>query len=347
VTAALVSGAAGWLGRRLVLALTRGLPDVAALSAAPPARVRCLVVNRDEEKAIAALAPEAECAIGNLRDPVSLVRFAEGADGGVLFHCAGVIHPRRIREFYDVNVEGTHALLDAAARAGIQRFVHVSSNSPFGSHASSEDAFDEESPYHPYRHYGRSKRLAEELVREAGARGAMQVVIARAPWFYGPGGPERQTRFLQMVKRGRVPLVGGGRNVRSMSYVDNLCQGLLLCARVDAASGRSYWIADRRAYAMREIVDTVAGVLEQDFGMTTRRQRALPAVVGRCAALADGAIQSLGLYQQEIHVLSEMNQNIACSIARAERELGYDPRIELREGMRRTIAALLGAGAAI
>ena len=55
-------------------------------------------------------------------------------------------------------------------------------------------------------------------------------------------------------------------------------------------------------------------------------------------------IQGVGLYQQEIHVLSEMNKTIACTIAKAEGELGYDPKIELREGMRRSIASLVAEG---
>jgi nucleoside-diphosphate-sugar epimerase len=186
---------------------------------------------------------------------------------------------------------------------------------------------------------------AEMLVHEAAARSALETAIVRPPWFYGPGQPARQVRFFQMIERGRAPLVGGGANLRSMAYVDNLCQGLLLCARRPEARGQTYWIADRRPYAMREIVETVADVLEQDFGRTVRRSwPVLPGFVSDLAALADRAIQGVGLYQQELHVLSEMNKTIACSIAKAEGELGYDPKIELREGMRRSIESLLAGG---
>jgi nucleoside-diphosphate-sugar epimerase len=338
----LVTGASGWLGRNLVRALAQGLADVPALARPAPRRLRCLVTHADEAAIVGRAAPDAACVVGELREPETLAAFVAGAEGATLFHCAGVIHPRRVRDFYAVNVEGTRALLAAAASAGVRRFVHVSSNSPLGSNPDAGHRFDERSPYRPYRHYGRSKKLAEDLVNAAGAAGALETVIVRPPWFYGPGQPARQTRFFEMIERGRMPLVGGGGNLRSMAYVDNLCQGLLLAAAHPAACGQTYWIADRRPYAMREIVATVASLLADEFGRpVARRAPVLPGAIATLAGLADAAIQVVGLYQQEIHVLSETSQHIACSVAKAERELGYDPKIELREGMRRSIAAWL------
>src|SRR2546427_13122870 len=107
-------------------------------------------------------------------------------------------------------------------------------------------------------------------------------------------------------------------------------------------------VADRRPYTMNEIVDTVERLLEHEFGMTVAHRRLrLPALASQVAGVADALLQAIGRYQQEVHVLSEMSQTIACSIARAERELGYDPRIELEEGMRRSIRWCLEQGQTI
>ena len=145
-----------------------------------------------------------------------------------------------------------------------------------------------------------------------------------------------------------VPIVGGGENLRSMAYVDNICQGLLLCERVEAAAGRTYWIADRRPYTSNEIVDTVERVLRDDFGFEVSGKRLrLPSFVSELAWLADKGLQSVTLYHQKIHVLSEMNKHIACRIDRAEKELGYDPKIELEEGMRRSVQWCLDRGIAL
>jgi nucleoside-diphosphate-sugar epimerase len=345
---AIVTGGSGWLGRRLVRALRSGLEDVPELAAGSARPVRCLAPAGSDRALITASDPEARCVPGDLTDAASLAPLLADAEGATVFHCAGLIHPRRVRDFYALNVEGTRSLLDAAAAAGVRRFVHVSSNSPIGCNPDPEHRFDEDSPYHPYMNYGRSKKLAEDLVNAAHARGRMECVIVRPPWFYGPGQPPRQTEFFRMIRDGRMPLVGDGGNRRSMAYTDNIAQGLLLCERTPDAAGRTYWIADRRPYSMIEIVETVADVLEKDFGMTVKRgQIRLPGIVSEVALLADRLIQGVGLYQQKIHVLSEMNKNIACSIERAQRELGYDPKVELREGMRRSVQALLDEGASL
>jgi len=62
-----------------------------------------------------------------------------------------------------------------------------------------------------------------------------------------------------MIQEGRSPDPRDGGNLRSMTYIDNLCQALLLCEREPGASGQTYWVSDRRPYSMNEIVDTVKG----------------------------------------------------------------------------------------
>jgi nucleoside-diphosphate-sugar epimerase len=196
--------------------------------------------------------------------------------------------------------------------------------------------------------YGKSKMMAELTVKAAGEKGAFETVIIRPPWFYGPGQPPRQALFFQMIRDGKAPIVGGGQNRRSMAYVDNICQGLNLCERVEQAKGGVFWIADRRPYEMNEIVDTIERVMETDLDVKcTHKRMRLPGIASEVAWLVDKILQSAGLYHQKIHVLSEMNKTIACTIARAEKELGYAPKIELEEGMRRSIRWMLDNGAVL
>jgi nucleoside-diphosphate-sugar epimerase len=343
----LVTGAPGWLGTRLVRVLLEGLPDVPSLSEPDQARrIRCLVAPGLNSSALRELSGLVETTEGDLRDPDAVSDFLGDAAGATLFHCAGLVHPRgRTRELFSVNVDGTRNLLQAAENARVRRAVVVSSNSPFGLNANRDDYFDEQSPYNPYMSYGRSKMLMEKVVHTYQERGKMETVILRPTWFYGPDQPPRQTRFFQMIRRGRAPIVGSGENRRSLAYVDSVCQALLLCERTPTANGQAYWIADRRPYTMNEIVDTVERLMEQEFGLTVAHKRMrVPSVTGDVARLCDKLIQSLGFYHQEIHVLSEMNGTIACSIAKAERELGYEPTIELEEGMRRSLAWCLREG---
>jgi len=346
---ALVTGAPGWLGTRLVEVLLRGLPDVPSLAMPGSRRVRCLALRGSDVTGLARLGDRVEIVDGDLSDPASVAAFTAGSKGATLFHSAGIIHPTRgIKQLYEVNVEGTRRLVEAARAAGVRRMVHVSSNSPVGTNPRPDHVFDEESPYAPYMGYGRSKMLGEQIVRAANAEGSLETVVIRPPWFYGPGQPPRQALFFQMIKEGKAPLVGAGDNRRSMAYVDNICQGLLLCERVERARGQVYWIADRRPYPMTEILDTIERVIERDFHVAVAHKRMrLPGFAGGVAWLADKMLQSMGVYHQKIHVLSEMNKTIACTTAKAERELGYDPKVELEEGMRRSIRWMLDQGQAL
>src|SRR5690606_2843489 len=164
----------------------------------------------------------------------------------------------------------------------------------------------------------------EQAVERVQQAGRLETVVVRPPWFYGPYQPPRQTLFFEMIRDGRAPIVGSGENMRSMVYIDNLCQGVLLAALVPRANGRVYWIADREAYSMNQIIDTVERLLEREFGFEVRHRRLrLPHLAGEVATLIDGAAQRAGVYLQKIHVLGEMNKSSACSIERAEGELGY------------------------
>jgi nucleoside-diphosphate-sugar epimerase len=340
MTLSIVTGAPGWLGTRLVHSLVRGVADVPSLG--PTDRTtRCLVLPEADAGELEALG--VEIVRGDVTDPASLARLFDGGKDATVFHAAGIVHVTRgSSQFHAVNAVGTQNMLAAATAAGIRRFIHVSSNSPIGTNPTRDDVFDEDAPYHPYLGYGKSKMLAEQAVRAATA---FPWVIIRPPWFYGPGQPPRQSLFFSMIRDGKMPIVGGGDNRRSMAYVDNICQGLALCDRVDKAAGNIYWIADRTPYTMNEIVSTIEDVLENDFQIkVAHKTRRLPGLASGVAYGIDAVTQGLGIYLQKIHVLSEMNKTIACTVAKAERELGYDPRIALREGMKRSLAWVLERG---
>ena len=194
-----------------------------------------------------------------------------------------------------MNVGGTQLVLDRARRVGAARFVHVSSNSPFGANRTSDDRFDEDSPFAPYMAYGRSKLEAEQLVQRSYDRGDLATVIVRPPWFYGPFQPERQTQFLAAVRRGRFPLVGPGTQRRSMVYTGNLVQGVLLAEVVDAAPGHAYWIADAEPYALRDVLRTVRDAIEAEgLSVSNRRPLPIPRIAGVVAEKLDAVAQAAG-----------------------------------------------------
>jgi nucleoside-diphosphate-sugar epimerase len=323
----IVTGAAGWLGSALTVELLHDRPDRA---------LRVGVLDQREAARVRALVPSAEIVTGDLTAPGVASRLLQGAGGADVLHTAGIIHPRRVRDFDRINVGGTRAVLDAARAAGARRVVHVSSNSPFGLNATPEDAFTANEPYAPYMGYGRSKMEAEQIVRAAHHDG-LETVIVRPPWFYGRHQPQRQTRFFTAIRTGRFPLVGDGSNRRSMVHVDNLVDGIVRAELTSLAGGRAYWIADRRPYRMDEVIETVRRALRAEgYAVSTSTPR-LPHLAGTVARRLDALLQDRDRYSQQLHVLGELGETIACRIDAAERELGYDPQVELYDGMREAL----------
>lgn len=322
-----VTGASGWLGRALVHRL---LADPARR------RLRLLARTTAEARTLSAIG-DVDVVIGDIGKPDTAARLLYGTGCDVdLIHTAGIIHPRTTREFFEINTLGARNVAEAALDHGVRRMVHVSSNSPFGTNPHPGDTFRAIEPYHPYYGYGRSKMQGELAVFEAIARG-LDATIVRPPWFYGPFQPARQTMFFRLVRAGRFPVVGDGQQRRSMVYIDNLVDGIVAAELTPTAKAKAYWVADETAYTVNEIVATVGRALTDEGFSVKPPSTRLPAIAGRIAELGDRIVQGLGRYQQQLHVLGEMNHTIACDISVTRRELGYEPRASLYEGMRTSI----------
>ena len=139
-----------------------------------------------------------------------------------------------------------------------------------------------------------------------------------------------------MINKGKVPLVGPGNNLRSMSNTENLSYGLILAYLKEKAVGNAYWIADRKPYSQLEIIMTVRKVLLENFSIESQNKNIrLPGFFSDLAYIADATLQKIGLYNSKIHVLSELSKNIFCTIEKTERDLGYNPKIDLKLGLKR------------
>jgi len=333
-----VTGANGWLGRALVHRL---LADPAR------ERLRLLAHSTAEREALAAFTAGhrgVDIVVGDIgrADTARRLLSEVGPDTDVL-HTAGIIHPKRVRQFTEVNANGTRHVAEAAIDAGVRRMVHVSSNSPFGTNPHRDDTFRADEPFNPYLGYGRSKMQAELAVADGLQRG-LDATIVRPPWLYGPFQPPRQTTFFRMIRSGKFPVIGKGDQRRSMVYVENLVDGVIAAELVPAARGKGYWIADRRAYTVAEIVETVGRALVDEGLSVKPNSTRLPTLAARVAETGDRVLQAVGVYQQQLHVLGEMGHTIACDISQSTAELGYDPAVELYDGMRASIRWCLEQG---
>src|SRR5947209_7510836 len=159
---------------------------------------------------------------GALDRPETLLKLAAGADA--IIHVAGLINARGRDDFDKVNVGGTANMIDAARKAGVRRFVHISSL------AAREPELSD---------YGRSKAKAERLVAASG----LDWTIIRPPAVYGPG--DRETlELFRMARRGFVALPPRGRF--SLLHVDDLCRLILALLDEPDTWGETYEPDDGR-----------------------------------------------------------------------------------------------------
>jgi nucleoside-diphosphate-sugar epimerase len=258
----------------------------------------------------------------------------------VVCHCAaklpGTAPPE---EIWRVNVDGSANLIAACVENRVRRVVFVSTDSVYGDTNSA--AVTEDSPLNPeylYEgNYPRSKLAGENIAIKAASAHGIEVVILRPCLMYGPG-DSAGTRLLQQWAARRVhPLIGGGLARISLAFVADAAECIALAAEKTAPSSRIYNISGG-AYTKREILETISEI-------TGRRAAYLPIP----AKPLFPAMSVLGTIVKPFGPRASARfdtRRISFSIGhhmtdseRARRELGFEPRISLREGLRQTLAA--------
>ncbi|MGE0130927.1 MAG: NAD-dependent epimerase/dehydratase family protein [Blastocatellales bacterium] len=258
-------------------------------------------------------------------------RIAEAARGcHVIFHLAAKVHAppdTDESEFARVNVEGTRNVVEAAVEAGVANFVFFSTVAVY---PESDETFDETSATAPATPYGASKLAAEKIVLERAADAGMNAAVLRLPVVYGPRDRGNVARLIDSIRRGRYFIVGDGANLKSMVAVGNVVDAAMLVADNERARGRIYIVCDERAYTQREIVEAIAATLGLNRGFP-QLPRSMAMKLGQVADWA-GKLTGLNLPLSADRV-RKLSSNTCYSSAKIKRELGFTPRVTLREGL--------------
>jgi nucleoside-diphosphate-sugar epimerase len=316
----LVTGGTGFTGTALVRRLVELGHDVVALD------------NKEGLESDALRALGADVRIGSVVDAEAVAAAMRGVR--VVHHLAAAFRELDVPDQYydEVNVEGTRNVLEAALEGGVERFVYCSTCGVHGD--VKEPPADEDAPIAPADYYQRTKHDAEPLVEEFARRG-LPAITLRPAAIYGPGDPERFFMIFKRVAKGVFPMFGSGRTLYHPLYIDNLVDALLLAQDSEESSGRAYLIADEDYYAIETIVRKVATALEVEVRIP--HLPVLPLVV--VGHLVEKVCKPFGLTPPIFpRRVDWFRQNRAFDIGRAKRELGYRPRIDLDEGLRRTAA---------
>jgi nucleoside-diphosphate-sugar epimerase len=210
-----------------------------------------------------------------------------------------------LAEYRAVNVTGTEALLDACVRAGVSRFVYLSSVKAVGE--GGESAYSEQTRCAPEDEYGISKLEAEQRVVARCTSAGIDHVILRPPLVYGPRVRGNFLRLLRAVERGYWLPLGMVENRRSMVYVGNLASAVLAVLRQPAGFSGTFHVADPEALSTAELVRRLATMMRRPArilpippallragGRLLRREAEVDRLVGSLELRADAIRQSAG-----------------------------------------------------
>ena len=278
--------------------------------------------------------PRLEAVLADITDEKRIRELVQGVD--VLYHLASAHLDVALSDdhYRRVNVGATLVLLDAAMRAGVKRFVHCSSVGVIGD--VENPPADEVTDCHPTNIYERTKLEGERAALDFSRRTGLPVVVMRPAWVYGPRCP-RTAKLFRTISKGRFPIFGGGKNMRHPVYISDAIRGLELCAEKQDIEGEVFIIAGDRPVEARELVSVISQ--ELDVRMRTIH---LPVILGQWGGWVLELLYK-PLRRQPPFSRRSMDfflKHNAYSIGKAQRRLNYQPRIDLRTGIQKTIASM-------
>lgn len=316
---ALVTGATGFTGSHLVRHLSRAGHSVRAL-------VRSVASGRPDFASVGV-----EPVTGDLLDPDSLARAVDGVD--VVFNIAALYREagRPAAEYRAVNALAVGRIVEVAKAAGVKRVVHCST---VGVHGDIEHPpANEDAPIRPGDVYQQTKVEGEQIGRDAARRLGMDLVIARPSGIYGPG-DRRLFKVFGKIAQRQFVMLGSGAHFYHITYIDDLCEGFLLCGTVPAAAGRTYILAGSEVTTLRQLVDISADVAK----VPPPRARLPVWPVWLAGAACELVCAPFGIsppiYRRRVDFFRKSR---AFDITRAKQELGFAPTVGLREGIGRTL----------
>jgi nucleoside-diphosphate-sugar epimerase len=315
----LVTGATGLIGSHLVDALVlRG------------ERVRALVRPTSDAKRLKELGVEIR--VGNLRDNATLMAVAKGVER--IYHCAALVSDwGLIEDFEEANVHGVRNVLAAATRAGVSKFIHLSTTDIYG--ASGSPAVESEKPAPRGFPYVDSKIEGEALVWNHHRTVGLPVCIIRPARVYGPRCQLFVVQIIDALRKRRMVMIDEGRCVAGLTYVGNLVDAIILAADSAASVGQAYNVTDDSKVTWRQYVDALADLTEVPRATRSYSHDYAYAL----ASFWEGYYHLLGRTQRPLltRLLVElMGTDQDFPIDKARRELGYRPRVSFEEGVRYT-----------
>ena len=318
----LVTGSTGFIGARLAEKCLNAGHEVVALGQinTPIEEYRC---KKLRELGIPIMPSP-------LQDRRGLVEQLQGCD--IVFHLAAAQHEANVPDeyFYEINVEGTRNILDASIESDVKSFVHGSTIGVFGSALDGE--IDESTATRPANIYGVTKLEGENLALEYASK--LPVSVIRISETYGPG-DGRLLKLFKAIAKGRFFVIGNGKNIHQLIYVDDLIEAMMSASQTPGASGESIVIAGNERLSTQEMCQTIA----EELGTSLPGLNAPMWPFLTAAVLMEKTLSPLNI-QPPLHRrrLDFFRKSFFFSQKKANEVLSFSPQTNFRTGVQATAA---------
>lgn len=313
----LVTGATGFVGSHLTENLVK-----------EGYKVKVLVRQSSDTSLLENL--DVEIVRGDIMDVVAVEKAVRGCQH--VYHLAGKMSQLGVsrKHFYAVNVEGTENVARAAMKANVERLVCSSSAGIYG--IIKNPPVDENTKPNPNSPYRESKLLGEEVVLSYHKKEGLPVVVARLTSVFGPRASSWLGLF-QAISKKRFQIIGTGDNHEHLGYVSDVIDGLRRCADTKNIEGECYLIAGKEPIKLKRLVD----MIEQELGIGSS-YGSVPASPFRAFnSLAEVVYKHFGFELPRSHRYDLFLTDKVLNIFKAQKELGYCPKVSVREGIQQTI----------
>jgi nucleoside-diphosphate-sugar epimerase len=322
----LVTGATGLLGSHLVERLC-----------AAGYEVRALVRRSSKTAFLEELG--IEILRGDLTDPHVCERAVK--DAAVVFHSAAKVGDWGSWKEFEVScIDSTRTLAEASARAGIERFVHISSTSAYGHPKDQLTPIDETAPLGQnvwiLDHYTRSKVESERLLWNMAGSCGLPLTVIRPSWLFGERDRTTIPRLIQEFRWNRVSIVGKGDNPLSAVYAGVVADAAILAARDPSSVGEAYNITSHGPITQRQFLDLLADAMHKPR-VTWHYPFWYAFYGGFSLELRERLLQSKKPPRVTRYGAWLLGRYLEYSTEKARLRLGWTPAISYREGIERTV----------
>jgi nucleoside-diphosphate-sugar epimerase len=314
----LVTGGTGFTGSALVLRLLKEGHKVRSLD------YQKGIVYKELKTA------GTELVQGSIADAELVQKSMEGID--FVFHLAAAFRELNVPDehYYDVNVNGTRYVMEAAQKNKVKKVVYCSTQGVHGHIANPPG--NEDSPIAPADYYQQTKYEGELVVQEYMASG-MNATIIRPTAIYGPGDPGRFLMIYKWAKKGFFPMFGSGQTFYQPVYIDNLVDAFMLTLDSENGNGGTYIIGDEEYLPIKDLVIKTGGSMGIEIKVFHFPLFPLIIAGHICEKICKPFGIAPPIFPRRVDWYRQVR---AFQIDKAKRELGYQPKVNIDEGLRRT-----------